>query len=110
VDAIPAKNPDCSQPTQAVNNVRLLNTNVHQALKKSSSAFQYYELINTQWPIPPTHMTPSTVFSAQPSVLTNTTMESFVQRASSCIGCHSTARTVNRIAVSSDFSFTLNNA
>jgi cytochrome c len=38
-------------------------------------------------------------------------METFVQETSSCIGCHATARTVSQAAfVSSDFSFTLNNA
>jgi cytochrome c len=38
-------------------------------------------------------------------------MESFVQPTSTCMGCHSTARTVNPVSfVSSDFSFTLNNA
>jgi cytochrome c len=47
----------------------------------------------------------------RPPVLANTTMESFVQPTSTCMGCHASARTVNPFAfVSSDFSFTLNNA
>lgn len=111
VEAIPARDPDCSQPTRAVDNVRALNADVQPALTESHSVFQYYGLVNTQWPLPPTDMTPATVFTAQPPTLANTTMESFVQRTSSCMGCHSTARTVNpNHFVSADFSFTLNNA
>jgi cytochrome c len=108
---IPTTNPDCSKPEQAIDHVRLLNANVQLALSKAGSVFQYYELINTQFPLPPTEVKPHTKFSVLPTALANTTMESFVQRSSSCMGCHSTARTVNPDDfVSSDFSFTLNNA
>lgn len=108
---IPSADPDCNKTQMAVDNIRLLNQNVQQALKSAGTVFQNYELINTQWPVPPTGGTPSTVFSAAPAALGNTTMESFVQPTSSCMGCHSTARTVNPNSfISSDFSFTLNNA
>lgn len=109
--AIPSQNPDCSQPQQALDNVQLLNANVQQAMKQADSVWQSYQLINTQWPVPPVNKTTTTVFYARPVVLGNTTMESFVQPTSTCMGCHSTARTVNPVNfVSSDFSFTLNNA
>lgn len=108
---IPATQPNCARPHQAVNDVRLLNANVRDALRKAGSVFQRYELIDTQFPVPPTDTQPPTVFTVRPLVLANTTMESYVQRTSTCMGCHSTARTVNPTAfVSSDFTFTLNNA
>ncbi|HTI72522.1 MAG TPA: c-type cytochrome [Candidatus Limnocylindria bacterium] len=110
-DPIPSEEPDCDKPRQALDNVRLLNSNVEQAMIEEKSVFQNYQLINTQWPVPPISRQPTTVFRVLPTVLANTTMESFVQPTSSCMGCHSTARTVNPVAfVSADFSFTLNNA
>jgi cytochrome c len=110
---IPSREPNCAYGTQAVDNVRLLNSDVRQALAGYGSVFQYYELVNTQWPVPQATSTPQpeTVFTVRPLALGNTTMESFVQPTSTCMGCHSTARTVNANSfVSSDFSFTLNNA
>lgn len=110
---IPSREPNCADGTQAVDNVRRLNDDVRQALSAAGSVFQYYELVNTQWPVPQANNTPQpeTVFTVRPLALGNTTMESFVQPTSSCMGCHSTARTVNANSfVSSDFSFTLNNA
>jgi cytochrome c len=110
---MPGTEPDCAEPQQAVDNVRRLNDDVRQALSGAGSVFQSYELVNTQWPKPSSSTTPQpeTVFNVQPLALGNTTMESFVQPTSTCMGCHSTARTVNANKfVSSDFSFTLNNA
>ena len=110
---IPGVEPNCAEPTQAVDNVRRLNDDVRKALATAGTVFRYYELINTQWPVPQVSSTPQpeTVFNVRPLALGNTTMESFVQPTSTCMGCHSTARTVNaNNFVSSDFSFTLNNA
>ena len=110
---IPDTHPDCAHPTQAVDNIFWLNRDVQKALAAAGSVFRYYELINTQWPVPsPSSVRPpETVFTVRPPVLGNTTMESYVQPTSTCMGCHSTARTVNQNSfVSSDFSFTLNNA
>ena len=108
---IPSMNPNCNDPHQAADNVWWLNDDVRKALGRAGSVFQNYELVNTQWPVPPTYLKPETAFTVRPTVLANTTMESFVQPTSSCMGCHSTARTVNpNNFVSSDFSFTLNNA
>ena len=108
---IPAAEPNCAQPQQAVDNVQRLNVDVQRALKGAGTVFAFYQLVNSQFPVPPTGMQPPTVFTVRPPVLANTTMESFVQRTSTCMGCHSTARTVNPTTfVSSDFTFTLNNA
>ena len=111
--SIPSAEPDCGQPQLAVDNVQRLNAEVRKALTMGRSVFQHYGLINTQWPVPSASGSsqPETVFSVKPLALANTTMESFVQPTSTCMGCHSTARTVNpNNFVSSDFSFTLNNA
>jgi hypothetical protein len=82
--------PNCGDPTQAIDNVRRLNDDVRQALSSAGSVFQYYELVNTQWPVPQASSTPQpeTVFNVRPLALGNTTMESFVQPTSSCMGCH----------------------
>jgi cytochrome c len=110
---IPGTEPNCADGTQAIDNVRRLNVDVRTALAGAGSIFRFYELVNTQWPVPQARSQPrpSTVFQVRPLALANTTMESFVQPTSTCMGCHSTARTVNaNNFVSSDFSFTLNNA
>jgi cytochrome c len=108
---IPSRDPDCGNPQGAVDNVQRMNDEVRGALASSGSVFAKYQLVNTQWPVPPAHAPPSTAFSVRPLALANTTMESYVQNESSCMGCHATARTVNaNTFVSSDFSFTLNNA
>jgi len=109
--SIPNVEPDCTAPTEAVDNVWRLNNDVKKALSTAGSVFQNYQLVNTQWPVPGNGSQPETVFKVRPVALGNTTMESFVQPTSTCMGCHSTARTVNpNQFLSSDFSFTLNNA
>lgn len=105
---IPARDPDCSQPDQALDNVVQLNADLRAALTQAGSVLANYQLINTQWPLPHSQ---GTVFRAAPALLANTTMESFSQDTSSCMGCHAMARTLRPDRfVSADFSFTLNNA
>jgi len=68
-----------------------------------------YVLISTQWPT--SSGTPPTVFTVTPPILANTTMETFIQPTSSCMGCHAMARTTRRSNfVAANFTFTLNNA
>jgi cytochrome c len=117
VTPIPSADPDCDHPEQAVDNVRELNANMRQALADRGSVLQYYELINSQFPLPVvatdpgSDPTPSTVFDVRPTWLANTTLETFIQETSSCMGCHAMARTLRLdTVVSADFSFTLNNA
>lgn len=115
---VPSVDPDCYRIQDAVDNVRVLNQDVQKALNTAGTVFARYELINTQFPLPPTGLKPAPIgfnplpaFSVLPAALGNTTLESFVQPSSTCMGCHVTARTVNpNNFVSSDFSFTLNNA
>jgi cytochrome c len=109
---IPSSNPDCSARGETVDNVVQLNQDLSAALARAGSVFQRYQLVNTQWPlVPPGARTPSTVFDVRPTYLSNSTQETFVQATSTCMGCHSFARTVNpETFVSSDFSFSLNNA
>lgn len=110
VTPIPDADPNCSQPGQARDNVAELNREVQQSLAKLDSVFRYYQLVGTQWPKPVSGQT-STTFNAIPALLANATMETFAQDTSSCMGCHSMARTLRPDRfVSADFSFTLNNA
>jgi cytochrome c len=95
--------------TQALRNI---NRKMHRRYKKYHSVLQHYRLMSAQWPLP-TSTTPEkpTVFHAQPPFSANTTMETFAQKTSSCMGCHVMSRTMKPDQfVSGDFSFTLNNA
>ena len=68
-----------------------------------NSPFRYYQLVDIQWPSNPSSQRPGGV--PTPSLLANTTMETYV-RQSSCINCHFTARTYSS-KLSSDYSFML---
>lgn len=127
---IPDQEPDCSRPEQAVDDVAQLNQDVRATLAGLDSRFQFYELVGTQWAPPPRRVEPTgssplraahdphgphaaarAEFDAVPPLLANTTMETFSQETSTCMGCHAMARTLDpRRFVSADFSFTLNNA
>lgn len=108
---IPAQDPVCSRPGQAVDNIKQLNGDVQSALAQAGSVLANYHLVNTQWPVQGTKQPRKTVFDVRPALLGNTTMESFSQDTSSCMGCHVMSRTLKPDAyVSGDFSFTLNNA
>jgi hypothetical protein len=66
------------------------------------SPFQYYQLIDVQWPQAPNRFP---VGNPTPGLLANVTMETYVTE-SSCINCHFTARTASS-KLSSDYSFLL---
>lgn len=88
-----------------------LNKSIQVLLNKAK--LSHYELIGAQWPIPPSvqNSNPSTVFAVAPSILANSTMETFIQKSSSCMGCHAMARSSNPDQfVSADFSFTFSDA
>jgi cytochrome c len=108
---IPAQDPDCNLPNSAVDNIVQLNGDVQKSLAKAGSPLSNYDLINTQWPVQGTQMINTTDFQVRPALLGNSTMESFSQDTSTCMGCHVMSRTLNPDHyVSGDFSFTLNNA
>ena len=112
---IPDQDPICERPEQAVNNLAQLNADVRSDPELLDSFLRYYELVGTQWPMHGAHSDQGepvkTAFQVRPELLGNTTMESFSQNTSSCMGCHVMSRTLNPSKyVSGDFSFTLNNA
>lgn len=110
---IPDRDPDCADAEKTVDNIAALNDDLSRSLAEAGSVFRYYELVGTQWPLHDADSTEQaeTVFRARPEFLANTTMETFVQDSSTCIGCHSISRTLRPDKfVSGDFSFTLNNA
>jgi cytochrome c len=111
---IPSANPDCSRPGQAVDNIAQLNRDMQAALGRAGSVLQRYELVATQWPdvtAPAVQGQPPTVFEAVPALLGNTTLETYIQDTSSCMGCHAVAGTDRTPAwASADFTFTLNDA
>jgi cytochrome c len=114
---LPNTNPTCGVATDSRDNVVDLNARVQAALR--GTPFATYRLINTQWPILGSGGlapgTPHTAFDVLPALLGNTTLESFIQGSSSCMGCHAMARTrrhasldpTDRGFVSSDFTFML---
>jgi hypothetical protein len=81
------------------------NPSWQQALASAvpGSPFQFYQLIDIQWPQNPTQFP---VGNPTPGLLANTTMETYLMRRSSCINCHFTARTQSG-KLSSDYSFML---
>lgn len=71
--------------------------------KLSGTPFAYYQLISPQWPSDPNDPgnpqgTPT------PGTVANTVLESYIQPTSSCMDCHSTARTPNG-ATKTNYSF-----
>lgn len=126
---IPDQEPDCSLPARAVDDVARLNSDVQATLAGLGSRFKSYQLIGTQWARPrrvgappreldlraahdpQLHAGARAELDAFPELLANTTMETFSQETSTCMGCHAMARSLDpRRFVSADFSFTLNNA
>jgi len=105
---IPSADPDCAAPNGA-DNVVDLNRRVDAALAAQGTPLAHYRLIATQRAV--SRPSPAAGFDALPSLLGNTTMETFIQATSSCVGCHAMARTTRPDRfVSADFTFTLNNA
>jgi hypothetical protein len=66
------------------------------------SAFQFYQLVDVQWPQTPANRPAG---NPTPGLLANTTMETYIAQ-SSCLNCHFTARTASG-KLSSDYSFML---
>ncbi len=98
-DQIVRSNPIASS-TQNVNHIyqnkiKLVNRN---------SVWLNYRLIGTQWPFDPTLFTVGGGYT--PSHLANTTLETYEQKTSSCMSCHSRARfLVNDTTVGRGFGF-----
>jgi hypothetical protein len=81
------------------------NPSWQQALGRAAngSPFQFYQLVDIQWPQNPTQFP---VGDPTPGLLANTTMETYMGQRSSCINCHFIAHTQSG-KLSSDYSFML---
>jgi len=78
-------------------------SNAKWQLMLKGTVWENYELINMQWPSDPNDPgnpqgTPT------PNTMANTTMETYIQRTSSCMGCHSTAGTLTE-NIKTNYSF-----
>ncbi|GAA5496520.1 hypothetical protein Rhal01_02704 [Rubritalea halochordaticola] len=96
------------KPTQVVREVTIYESaqNANQAWQKAlqGTVWKNYELVGTQWPTVPNNPSLPTG-RPQPTLLGNTTMETYIQRESSCLQCHSTAHSEADLRY--DFSFYL---
>jgi hypothetical protein len=84
--------------------VETVNETRKESLQKTNSIWQYYQLIGIQWAKDDTR-------TGNPLLqnLANTSMETFNQTGSSCVGCHAFARTTNPKGLS-DFSWVMGRA
>lgn len=84
--------------------VKKANKNYQKELHTKKSVWEHYQLIGVQWPTDNTK-----VGSPILQNLANSSMETFNQTASSCIGCHAFARSSNP-TIYSDFSWVMGRA
>jgi hypothetical protein len=84
--------------------VSKVNTSVQDSLRKANSIWANYELVGIQWAKDDTRIGNPILTN-----LGNTSMETFNQTASSCIGCHAFARSSNPTH-DSDFSWVMGRA
>lgn len=71
------------------------------SLMPADSVFNYYRLIDVQWPNQPTAVKPGTLTANMPGgditpspqsrIVANTTMETYVQTTAACMSCHQAA-------------------
>jgi hypothetical protein len=130
----PNRKPECdrgacdpmSRPVQVVREVSLapevrrLNEAMKQLISIANprSVWQHYLLVDVMWPgssevVPPGHEVPLTHGGAQPTVLANVTMETYVQSGEAkknCLDCHATAAVAPSVAeiaptAATDYSF-----
>lgn len=84
--------------------VKKANNNYQEKLHKQKSVWEHYQLIGVQWPTDKTR-----IGNPELQNLANSSMETFNQTASSCIGCHAFARSSNP-TILSDFSWVMGRA
>ncbi|MEP2935456.1 MAG: cytochrome P460 family protein [Gilvibacter sp.] len=114
VDYCPDNSRQCDCPEQEMTQVtrqnpipdwaKTANDTYQTNLKARESIWQYYQLIGVQWPTDDTKIGNPILAN-----LANSSMETFNQTASSCIGCHAFARTSNP-TILSDFSWVMGRA
>jgi hypothetical protein len=110
----PVPNPSPTQITRVLNNT-LINDPWTQCLNKTmqdklhGQVWANYRLITTQWHNPPDPNTDPTTFI--PQNLTNTVLETYIQKSGSCMLCHKSAMTAgtgsDKSPASANFSYFL---
>jgi hypothetical protein len=105
--------------------IRELNARMHDTIRAANpdSVWQYYDLVNVMWPgsskpIPPGAKVPLPHGGMQPTILTNTVIETYVQTGATqknCLDCHASATIAPTVQASaprwgSDYSFVLRKA
>ncbi len=91
-------NPFSRKPSQVVNlltpltSTDSINNQFHALIAKAdkNSVWLHYRLVGTQWPFNPELFSFGSDY--KPSLLGNPIMETYVQKTSSCMSCHSAAR------------------
>ena len=93
----PNKETKPGTPTQVERYGKALPDAVNARWQKAlhDTPWQYYQLIGTQFPVK----------NPRPNLLANVVMETYIQPQSSCIDCHSTAKSLAK--ENADFSFLL---
>lgn len=87
--------------TPIATETKKVNADAQQDL--AQTVLQYYQLVTTQRPVKPESEEDS-LGQPTPAVAANTTLESYIQPNSSCMGCHATATPANSNH-KSDFSY-----
>ncbi|MEP6465954.1 MAG: hypothetical protein ABJB05_06595 [Parafilimonas sp.] len=97
-DSIYQPNPFSRKQSQVVSilnslkSTDIINDEFHALIAKSNknSVWLHYRLIGTQWPFNPNLFTAGGDY--HPALMANPIMETYVQKTSSCMSCHSSAR------------------
>ncbi len=101
------------KPTQVIRQTEIYesarNANATWQKELKGTVWENYELVGTQWPTSPKNPGIPTG-RPQPTILANTTMETYIQHTSSCIQCHSTSASPSKPSERYDFTFFLFNA
>ncbi|MGZ8182742.1 MAG: hypothetical protein ACXWT1_12320 [Methylobacter sp.] len=101
-ETLPGIPTQVTRATPIAKDLQALNQRWQKAL--TGTVWQYYEQVGSQYPTVPNDPA-SFIGDPVPNILANTLMETYIQPLSSCIACHSTARSLN--GKKSDFSFLL---
>ncbi len=105
-DLLKLKPDQVVRSTPIASSTQKINDLYHNKIKlvNKNSVWLNYRLIGTQWPFDPTLFTVGGGYT--PAKLANTTLESFEQKTSSCMNCHSKARfLVNDTTVARGFGY-----
>lgn len=98
------------KPTQVLRETEIYQSarDANRAWRKQlkGTVWENYELVGTQWPTLPKNPGVPTG-RPQPTLLANSTMETYIQTTSSCIQCHSTSASPANPSERYDFTFLL---